>query len=71
MGSGTTGKMAKLLNRNFIGIELDEGYFKIAQDRINQAVVNINKQDSLFKGEPTGKRGVRDVIFSREAIIHG
>ena len=35
-------------NRNFIGIELDEGYFKIAQDRINQAVVNINKQDSLF-----------------------
>jgi DNA modification methylase len=43
MGSGTTGKMAKLLNRNFIGIELDEGYFKIAQDRINQAVVNINK----------------------------
>ena len=34
MGSGTTGKMAKLLNRNFIGIELDEGYFKIAQDRV-------------------------------------
>ena len=44
MGSGTTGKMAKLLNRNFIGIELDEGYFKIAQDRINQAVVNTNKR---------------------------
>jgi len=37
MGSGTTGKMAKLLKRNFIGIELDEGYFNIAQDRINQA----------------------------------
>ena len=55
MGSGTTGKMAKLMNRNFIGIELDEGYFKIAQDRINQAVVNINKQDSLFKGEPNGQ----------------
>ena len=34
MGSGTTGKMAKLLNRNFIGIELDEGYFKIAEQRI-------------------------------------
>ena len=54
MGSGTTGKMAKLLNRNFIGIELDEGYFKIAQDRINQAVVNKNKQGFLFKGEPNG-----------------
>lgn len=34
LGSGTTGKMAKLLNRNFIGIELDEGYFKIAEQRI-------------------------------------
>lgn len=35
LGSGTTGKVAKLLNRNFIGIELDEIYFKIAQKRIN------------------------------------
>jgi len=34
MGSGTTGKMAKRLNRNFIGIEKDETYFKIAQERI-------------------------------------
>jgi site-specific DNA-methyltransferase (adenine-specific) len=47
MGSGTTGVACVNTNRNFIGIELDEGYFKIAQDRINQAVVNINKQDSL------------------------
>lgn len=35
MGSGTTGKMAKLNNRNFIGIEIAEEYLKIAQDRIN------------------------------------
>ena len=47
MGSGTTGVACINTSRNFIGIELDEGYFKIAQDRINQAVVNINKQDSL------------------------
>ena len=47
MGSGTTGVACVNTNRNFIGIELNEGYFKIAQDRINQAVVNINKQDSL------------------------
>jgi site-specific DNA-methyltransferase (adenine-specific) len=45
MGSGTTGVACINTNRNFIGIELDEGYFKIAQDRINQAVVNINKND--------------------------
>ena len=48
MGSGSTGVACINTNRNFIGIELDEGYFKIAQDRINQAVVNINKQASLF-----------------------
>jgi len=35
MGSGTTGVAAKNLNRAFIGIELDEGYFDIAKDRIN------------------------------------
>jgi site-specific DNA-methyltransferase (adenine-specific) len=33
MGSGTTGVACKNLNRNFIGIELDEKYFKIAQER--------------------------------------
>lgn len=35
MGSGTTGIACKSLNRGFIGIELDEDYFKIASDRIN------------------------------------
>jgi len=36
MGSGTTGVTAKFLNRNFIGIELDKGYFQIAEKRINE-----------------------------------
>ena len=35
MGSGTTGVACKNLNRNFIGIELDPEYFKIAGKRIN------------------------------------
>ena len=38
MGSGTTGVACKNLNRHFIGIEKDEKYFKIAEDRINQPV---------------------------------
>ena len=37
MGSGSTGVACKNLNRNFIGIELDESYFKIAQERIANA----------------------------------
>ena len=36
MGSGSTGVACKNLNRKFIGIELDEKYFKIAQERINK-----------------------------------
>ncbi|AGN51381.1 DNA methylase [Vibrio phage 1.135.O._10N.222.54.B6] len=34
-GSGTTGVAAKNLNRDFIGIELDDKYFEIAKERIN------------------------------------
>jgi len=37
MGTGTTGVACKLLNRNFIGIENDKKYFKIAENRIKKA----------------------------------
>lgn len=36
MGSGTTGKVAKQLNRNFIGIEISSQYLEIAKGRINE-----------------------------------
>ena len=36
MGSGTAGVACKNLNRNFIGIELDSKYFKIAEKRVNE-----------------------------------
>lgn len=34
LGSGTTGVACKNLNRNFIGIEIDQNYFKIAKERL-------------------------------------
>jgi len=37
MGSGTTGVASVNTGRNFIGIELDENYFNIAQQRIKDA----------------------------------
>lgn len=35
MGSGSTGLVASRLNRDFIGCEIDDTYFNIAQERLN------------------------------------
>lgn len=40
MGSGTSGVACKKLNRNFIGIEINEDYFKISEKRINETKAN-------------------------------
>ena len=37
MGSGSTGVACARLKREFIGIELDKKYFKIAKQRIEKA----------------------------------
>jgi DNA modification methylase len=37
MGSGTTGVACVNTGRNFIGIELDKGYFDVARKRIEEA----------------------------------
>ena len=46
MGSGSTGVACINTNRNFIGIEKDNKYFEIAEDRINKA--QKEKQKQLF-----------------------
>ena len=43
MGSGTTGVAALNLGRGFIGIEQDEGYFKIAEDRISKVQESLHE----------------------------
>lgn len=43
MGSGTTGVACKKLKREFIGIELDENYFNIAKDRIENYKGDIRR----------------------------
>lgn len=40
MGSGSTGVACLNTNRNFIGIELDDNYFSIAEQRIKEAELN-------------------------------
>jgi DNA modification methylase len=41
MGSGTTGVACVKTGRNFIGMELDKGYYDIAQRRIEQAQMQL------------------------------
>lgn len=41
MGSGTTGVACRNLNRDFIGIEMDTDYFKMAKNRINDGQVKL------------------------------
>ena len=54
MGSGSTGVACKSLKRNFIGFELDEKYFKIAKERIENGYYDkfederVVKQQKLF-----------------------
>ena len=43
MGSGTTGVACVNLNREFIGIELDEHYFEVAKERI-ESILNESEQ---------------------------
>lgn len=39
MGSGSTGVACVETNRNFVGIELDEKYFSVAKQRIDDAFI--------------------------------
>ena len=47
MGSGTTGKMALLHNRNFIGIEISKEYLDIAEKRINGGQARANSTRAI------------------------
>ncbi len=54
MGSATTGKMAVLSGRKFIGIDIAEEYFELSRKRLERAVANKAEADArdrrkLFK----------------------
>lgn len=54
MGSGTTAKMAMMNHRNYIGFEVNTGYYKKSLERIENYVGKFNdKVDSVSTGELT------------------
>ncbi len=60
-GTGTTGAVAKLLGRNFVGIERDSSYRKAAEARI--AAIEPISEDALVMSE--GKRAAPRIPFGR------
>ena len=58
-GSGTTGAVAKYLGRDYIGIEMDDNYIKIARQRIDN--VREIKDENLIK--PHTKRAQPRIPF--------
>ena len=56
MGSGTTGMACLITNRDFIGIEIDPEYYKIAQKRIKYIMINQKKMQREYKLELIKKK---------------
>lgn len=61
MGSGTTGVACVKEGRSFIGIEVDEGYFNIAVERIKKAYA----QPDFFVSTPA-PRPVQQPLFEQQ-----
>ena len=60
-GTGTTGAVCKMLGRNFIGLEREESYAKVAEKRIN----NTRSLDNLSLKVSAGKRSEPRIPFGQ------
>ena len=63
MGSGTTGVACVKLGRKFIGIEIDEGYFDIACERIRKAYA----QPDMFIEQSKAPEPIQAPLFTESA----
>lgn len=50
LGSGTTAAACKKLNRNFIGSEINEKYYKIALDRVENQPQELEEDKNVLEG---------------------
>ncbi len=69
-GSGTTGAVAKMLNRNFIGFEREKKYVKIARERIKK-VKFYDKQLTFLYQEQTSPKIVFGQLVESQSIKTG
>jgi DNA modification methylase len=66
MGSGTTAKACKEINRNYMGFEKDINYIKIAEERLKQECLNFFKTN----GEENNEELKTDDNQQDEGIIN-
>lgn len=52
MGSGTTARVARVLNRHFIGIEINPEYIELANARINKQFLGFDSVDPRTERRP-------------------
>ena len=64
MGSGTTGVACAKTGRAFVGIEIDEGYFDIACERIRKAYA----QPDMFVAPPVAKAEQAGFSFEEDGL---
>jgi modification methylase len=62
-GTGTTGAVAKKLNRRFIGIEREADYISVARDRLESIQPGLFQDDEIYGKLPT-KRDAPRLPFS-------
>ncbi len=63
-GSGTTGAVAKLLGRNYIGFEMEEKYIKAAEKRIKQVKVDDSDIHNLVLEVKPPRVSIKQLIES-------
>jgi site-specific DNA-methyltransferase (adenine-specific) len=56
VGSGTTGVSAAKMGRRFVGIELDERYFGIAEKRISESLQQADLFQPVLDPKPKQER---------------
>lgn len=60
MGSGTTALAAKMLKRNFVGIELSKAYIDMAQERLSTFLMEHNEESSAEQKKRKLQQGLFD-----------
>ena len=68
IGSGTTAVACKQTNRNFIGIELNQEYVDVANQRLKQDNLHAFFQTQGVLTEPSPNRNLKDLSADKSQI---